>query len=112
MKVTQEQLNKPLFSITGEPFDFKKDEPLTMRFVLIETLLYADDKRSGTDRLAGVALSEKVLTPMGDLDFDEADVKLIETRMDDAPVLTNNDYLYTLTQRFLHPTATPETASE
>lgn len=103
MKITQEQLNKRLSSLTGEPFDFKKDEPLTMRHVLIETILFKDESRSGQERLNGVKVAEKVNTQMGELDFDEADVKLIEERMDKSPILTNNDYLYALVQRFFHP---------
>lgn len=102
MKVTQEQLNEPLKSLTGKEFDFKKDEPLTMRHVFIETILFADEGRSGTERLNGVKVAEKVNAQMGELEFDEADVKLIESRMDKAKILTNNDYLYALVQRFLH----------
>lgn len=105
MKVTQERLNEPLKSLTGEDFDFKKDEPLTMRHVFIETILFADESRSGADRLNGVKVAEKINTRMGELELDEADVKLIEGRMDKSPILINNDFMYALVQRFLHSTA-------
>ena len=112
MKVTQEQLNAPLFSITGESFDFKKDVPLTMRHVFIETILFKDEGRSGQERLNGVKVAEKINTQMGELDLEEAEVKLIEDRMDKSPILTNNDYLYTLVQRFFHPPAAPALLEE
>ncbi len=108
MKVTQEQLNEPIKGLTGEVINLRKDTPLTMRDVLIETVLHADEGRKGTDRITGVTFAEKVNTPMGELEFSEADVKLIEMRMEGAPILMNNDYLYTLTQRFLHPPTAPE----
>ncbi len=104
MKVTQDQLNAPLKSISGVVFSLDKDTDLTMRYTLTEVILYVDDERSGTDRMNGVKVAEKVHTAMGELDFDETDVKLIEARMDNAPLLRNNDYLYTLVHRFLHPT--------
>lgn len=110
MKVTQEQLDGPLKSLTGEAFDFKKDEPLTMRHLFIETILFKDESRSGADRLNGVKVAEKINNRAGEFELDEADVKLIEGRMDRALILTSNDYLYALVQRFLHSTVEPESA--
>lgn len=112
MKVTQEQLNAPIKALTGEVINIKKDTALTLRDLLIESVLWIDESRKGADRITGVTFAEKVNTPMGELEFDEADVKLVETRMDGAPILTNNDYLYTCMQRFLHPVATPEPAED
>lgn len=108
MKVTQEQLDDPLKSLDGTTFSIDaQGSALTMRFALTEAILYADDKRSGADRLSGVKVAEKIHTRMGELEFDDAEVKLIEDRMDRAPLLTQNDYLYTLVRRFLRPTEAP-----
>lgn len=94
MKITQEQLNEELKTFTGESINYAKDQKLTYRLLIIEVILSQDKDRSGDDRLKGFALALKIDTQMGVLELEDAEIKLIQTRMDSAVVVTSNDWLY------------------
>lgn len=94
MEITQECLNEVVQNYLGEPYELTKETKLTLRLLLIEVILCKDENRSGDERIKGFALAQKVNTLMGIITLDDADIKLVETRMDKALIVTSQDFLY------------------
>ena len=97
MKLTQEQLNAVLKNYHG--IDMKIGEgkdavDLTMRTVLVETIMTVDQDRKGDDRIRGFNLANKISTPHGILELSDDEIKLITSRADESPFLKANDFLY------------------
>jgi len=101
MELTQELLNEPVRNISGEKYPYDKDKDLTYRLLMIEVILSPDKERKGDERIRGFELASKLNAPHGVINIDDAGVKLIQTRMDNAPVVLTNDYLYGLLNQFL-----------
>ena len=92
MVLTQEELDEQIVSIHGEPMPVaNSDLPLTIRFLLLESILRPDEGRSSADKLKGFAMANKVNLPMGKLSLEPDEVKFISDRVDHADW---SDYLY------------------
>lgn len=104
MELTQEQLDQKLSSFNGDGIEYggvKERQALTMRLLMIEVVLCRKEDRPGDERVKGFALAVKINTPMGAVNLDDADLKLISNRMDEAIIVKSNDHLYGLLHAFL-----------
>ncbi len=91
MILTQEELDEPILNIYCEVMKNEKNEPLTIRVLLIESILRPKEGRAADDKLKGFAMANKVNLPMGKLTLEPDEVKFISDRVDGTDW---SDYLY------------------
>lgn len=91
MILTQEQLNEPILNIYGGPMDAGDDKQITIRLLMIESILQPVSDRTGDEKLKGYRMANKVNLPHGDLTLEPDEVKFIKDRVDKKEW---SDYLY------------------
>jgi len=91
MILTQEQLDEPILDIYGGPVQIDDDRSVTIRFLMVESILQPAKDRAGDDKLKGYHMANKVNLPHGNLTLEPDEVKFIMDRVDKKEW---SDYLY------------------
>ena len=93
MILTQEELDAPFLTIYGQKMETTGENSvsITLRFLLLESILRPDEGRDSADKLKGFAMANKVNLLAGSFSLEPDEVKFISDRVDKADW---SDYLY------------------
>lgn len=91
MILTQKQLDEPILNIYGGPMDAGDKKKITIRLLMIESILQPVKDRTADDKLKGYRIANKVNLPHGELALEPDEVKFIMERVDKKDW---SDYLY------------------